>query len=284
MEYGLLKMAEKNQGAGASPASIAVTIEKFDARKSSLAEWLRSFEARLDLYKIASDADRILWCCAYVGLDGEDLLLKLPRDTTWETARKALKDGLGGGGEVRDAWKQLRTLRRGDKTLASLKAEAYRLATTACPDVPSAEQMASEAFLQAIDGDLAEELQRIGVTTLRKLLDDAERLEALNQRKKEQRNNRVYEDRGPSSHEQLLQGQIRALTERMQQMQLAFDTPRVARAQAEEPPRRRIRCFFCDQEGHIIRNCALKQEALQALDRRHNPQDGRALTPQTKLN
>ena len=235
------EMAEANhdaEGRGYSSA-IAITVEKFDPKKTSLAEWLRSFEARLDLHKIKDDRDRILWCCAYVGIDGEDLLLKLPQGATWTVAKQTLKDGLGGGGEVLSAWKRLRLLRRGNKTLASLKAEAYRLATTACPDRPSAERMASDAFLQAIDGELAEELQRIGITTLNKLVDDAERLEALNQRKVE-RNHRIHETPGPSNQDHLLQGQIRALNDRLQQMQLALDTPRVARAQDEGPPRRRI--------------------------------------------
>ena len=279
-------MAEQNHvaSAGGSTASIALMVEKFDPKKSSLAEWLRSFSARLDLHKVTEDGDRILWCCAFIGLDGEDLLLKLPRGTTWAAATKALKEGLGGGGEVKNAWKRLRLLRRGDKTLAALKAEAYRLATTACPDPATAEQMASEAFLQALDGDLADELQRIGVTTLGKLLDDAERLEALNERRATQRHDRGVESQGPSAHEQLLQGQIRALNERVQQMQLALDTPRVARTQTEGPPRMRIRCFFCDQEGHIIRNCNLRREAMQALQERRNPQDGGAHNPLTKLN
>ena len=67
-------------------------------------EWLAKLEQRFVLADIGDDARKIKFCQVFMGQTGEDILMQLTDDISWEEAKRELIDRLGDGTVEEEAW------------------------------------------------------------------------------------------------------------------------------------------------------------------------------------
>ena len=86
-----------------------------------------------------------------------------------------------GAGSVRDeAWASLKHLTRGSKEIIELAGEAEKLAKRLHPrDEEAAERHAVDAFLSALDRQLAAEVRKLGHTNMEGVVSDARRIKKI---------------------------------------------------------------------------------------------------------
>ena len=99
---------------------------------------------------------------------------------TWEEAKEALPTHLGIG-SVRDkAWAALKSLKKGAKDTVELAREAEKLAKRLYPrDEEPAERHAVDAFLGALNKNLAMEVQKLGHRMMEEVVAAARRIEKI---------------------------------------------------------------------------------------------------------
>ena len=189
-----------------------------------------------------------------------------------------------------EAWAALKSLKKGTKDIVELAGEAEKLAKRLHPlDKEAAERHAVDAFLGALDKNLAMEVQKLGHRTMEEVVAAARRIK------------KILEEQADSKMERLvnsMQDQIRILKKDLKEANeqiathkatapaaaamAAIPTPTTPTAAAAQPPpaapachvyhdygdemnyhrpprrqpdRRPPRCFLCSEEGHFVSNC-----------------------------
>ena len=274
-------------------------MPKYDHRQHVLSDWLTELDQRFQLGKVGEDTNKITCCQLLIGATGSGILSSLDEAATWKEAMEALLTHLGIGSVRDEAWAALKSLKKETKDIVELAAEAEKLAKRLHPrDEETAERHVVDAFLGALDKNLAMEVQKLGHRTMEEVVADAQRIE------------KILEEQTDSKMERLvnsMQDQIRILKKDLKEAndQIATykaDAPPsaamatipapastvAAGAQApptaparhvyhnygEEmnfcrPPRRQPdrhppRCFLCSEEGHFVANCPARP-VLQRL-------------------
>ena len=276
------------------------SMPKFDRKTHTLSDWLSKLERRFGLTKIEEDEQKIAIAQLYIGQTGEDILGGLGDDATWAQAKAALASRLGEGTQSEEAWNALKHLTKGGKELVDLGCEVEKLAKQAYPGQPgTAERHAIEAFLQALDKPLAVEVQKLGHSKLADVITAARRIEKLQLQTPSQ---------GLEGFVSVMQDEIRALRKELEKpkptsVNLTQPQPAAAPAVALAPPAegrpyarhylvpvedgyvprrrqqgnrsqgQRVRCYFCDEEGHVIRECLHKKAWKQNQQRRRQATD-----------
>ena len=285
-------------------------LPKFDRKTHTLSDWISKIEQRFKLTKIEEDEQKIAVTQLYIGQTGEDILSQLGADATWAQAKEALAARLGEGTQAEEAWNALKHITKGGKELVDLGCEVEKLARRAYPGQPaSAERHAVEAFLQAIDKNLATEVQKLGHSKLSDVIAAARRIEKLPVQSPAQ---------GFEGFVSVMQDEIRALRKELEKSKtpavhltqpqpttapiIAAAPPSVEgqyvrhylvpadgyqqprrRNQGSRAPGQRVRCYFCDEEGHIMSQCVHKRAWKQHQQRSQQgaPQGQRAIGPPT---
>ena len=269
------------------------SMPKFDRRAMTLSEWLVKLEHRFALAEVNDNAKKINLCALFIGQTGEDILLELEADTTWEAAKAALSARIGEGTDAEEAWTALKNVTRGGRELIDLGSHIEKLARRAYPgQQETAQRHAIEAFIISLEGSLAREVLKLGHTTLADVITAARRIEKLE---------KEYPSPTLASFTNLIRDGFSQLKKEMEEtrttkeptVKLAQNTPPakeiVTYASASTsnpefmsapamnpyqgrqignrnpgryppPPGRHRRCFLCDEEGHFVANCPLKQE------------------------
>ena len=233
---------------------------------------------------------------------------------SWEEAKEALLTRLGIGTVRDEAWAMLKRLEERDKDIVG---EVEKLAKRLHPrDEEAAERHAVDAFLGALDKNLAMEVQKLGHRTMEEVVTAARRIE------------KILEEQADSKMEHLvnsMQEQIRIVKKDLKDAHKqiaahkATAPPAAAMAAAPAPaaagccrrpsptyrtcasPRPRLwdeinfprlphrqmdcrppRCFLCGEEGHFAANCPARpvlQRLLrqQVRARAHDPPRGHIL-------
>ena len=255
--------------------SLAIAIPFWDEKKTSIESWLKTFEKRAIIHNLQDDARKIIWCGAFIGTTGEAVLDSLEEGTSWEDAKDRLLQKLGGHRSADGAWNRLQALQRDGRSFQGLAVEAERLAAASGAVPPMIDRMAQAAFLKAVGPQMQYELRKMKPQSLEQLVKDACILEEIQQECRSHKAEEVP----------LLREQIRTMREEMTRMALPDPPPVVAKAQPAVPQRRRLLCCLCDEEGHFVRDCPIKQEAKRLYKRaQQKPADGGPPQPQTRLN
>ena len=184
--------------------SIVNLMGKYDHRQHELSDWLAELEQRFQLGQVEADKAKITLCQLLIGATGSSILASLEDGATWEAAKETLLSRLGAGSVRDEAWASLKQLKRGSIEIIELAGEAEKLAKRLHPrDEEAAERHAVDAFLNALDGPLAAEVQKLGGRTMEVVVSAARRIE------------RILQERPTSGMEHLMESmksQIQILT------------------------------------------------------------------------
>ena len=160
--------------------SIVNLMGKYDHRQHELSDWLLELEQRFQLGQVDMDRAKITWCQLLIGATGSSILAGLEDGATWEAAKETLLSRLGAGSVRDEAWASLKHLTRGSKEIIELAGEAEKLAKRLHPrDEEAAERHAVDAFLSALDRQLAAEVRKLGHTNMEGVVSDARRIEKI---------------------------------------------------------------------------------------------------------
>ena len=270
--------------------SIVNAMPKYDHRQHVLSDRLAELDQRFQLGEVDEDTNKIIWCQLLIGATGSGILSSLGEAATWEEAKEALLTRLGIGSVRDEAWAALKDLKKGTENIVELAGEAEKLAKRLHPrDEEAAERHAVDAFLGALDKNLAMEVQKRGHRTMEEVVAAAQRIE------------KILEEQTDSKMERLvnsMQDQIRILKKDLEEEneQIAahkaaappaaamatIPAPASAAAAAAQappsaptrhiyhdygeemnfhrPPRRQLDrrpplCFLCGEEGNFVANC-----------------------------
>ena len=174
----------------------------------------------------------------------------LADDATWETAKTALKRYLGEEDPKREAWRKLQKFKAMGKSLGAIATEVESLSKLVTTDNEVQERMAVEAFLGAIPWKIAKQIRRKKVEKIKEALSEARFLSSL-----------LEEEEEREREEKLKQAE--ALVSEKERSTIPRDeSPRTPQNYARKPSRtpqrrrrREIRCWGCQQPGHILKDC-----------------------------
>ena len=160
--------------------SIVNAMLKFDHRQHVLSDWLTELDQHFQLGEVDEDTNKIMWCQLLIGATGSGILSSLGEAVSWEEAKEALLTRLGIGTVRDEAWAALKDLKKGTKDIVELAGEAEKLAKRLHPrDEEAAERHAVDAFLGALDKNLAMEVQKLGHRTMEEVVAAARRIEKI---------------------------------------------------------------------------------------------------------
>ena len=233
------------------------SLPKFDKKAHTLSEWLYKLELRFILADVSDDKKKIKLCQIFIGQTGEYILGSLGGEATWEQAKAFLVSSLGEGTQAEEAWNALKNLTREGKDIIDLGWESEKLAKRAFPGQPETiERHAIDAFLQALDIPLAVEVQKLGYRRLADVVRAAKRIEKLQFQ---------YPTPGLENLVLVMQDEIRALRKELEKIKAlaAVNMVQTPRPKDFCPPR----CYFCDEEDHLMANCTHKREWKQNKQR-----------------
>ena len=160
--------------------SIVNLMGKYDHRQHELSDWLLELEQRFQLDQVDTDRAKITWCQLLIGATGSSILASLEDGATWEAAKETLLSRLGAGSVRDEAWASLKHLTRGSKEIIELVGEAEKLAKRLHPrDEEAAERHGVDAFLSALDRQLAAEVRNLGHTNMEGVVSATWRIEKI---------------------------------------------------------------------------------------------------------
>ena len=286
--------------------SIFSSMKEFERRQGPISDWLQDLEARFNLAGIDNDDRKIDACKIIIGRSGSVCLGALARGTTWAQAKSTLIKKLGEGSEQDEAYTSLRSLRRGNRSIADLGSEAERLAKLAFPGPTDVmERQASEAILKALDARLALKVSETGYADLEDLIKTARRLEKVQESNSNASwDNRELRDELNQIKKMIQLGQEKAEAT-INRAQCSHEPPaptttpdayqdppyrrqgypprpptpntyQEPRYQRQGypprprtgPPSRRMLCWVCGEPGHLMYNCPERSEYLEWRDNR----------------
>ena len=160
--------------------SIVNLMSKYDHRQHELSDWLLELEQHFQLGQVDTDRAKITWCQLLIGTTGSSILTGLEDGATWEAAKETLLSRLGAGSVRDEAWASLKQLTRDSKEIIELAGEAEKFAKRLHPrDEEADERHAVDAFLSALDRQLAAEVRKLGHSNMEGVVADARRIEKI---------------------------------------------------------------------------------------------------------
>ena len=160
--------------------SIVNSMSKYDHHQHVLSDWLAELDQRFQLGEVDEDTNKVTWCQLLIGATGSGILSSLGEVTTWEEAKGTLLTRLGIGAVRDEARTALKGLKKGTKDIVELAGEAEKLPKRLHPrDEEAAERHAVDAFLGALDKNLAMEVQKPGHRTMEEVVTAARRIEKI---------------------------------------------------------------------------------------------------------
>ena len=247
-------------------------VEEYRVEVDNIEEWIDGFEARLEALNIRDNQKKIKWCKAVIGSVGRGILKNADPTLSWDEIKTELLRYLGEEDSRAAAWRRLKHYKAGEKSLGEMAGDILSYARAAATEEDVQQRLAVDAFLEVVPWEIAREIKKKKMQTLRQALEEAKFLLALQEEEKKKEE----------------QKQARVLAYEGQQ-------PQMQRQQWRNIPMRqtpKIRCWACKEEGHIVRECPWWQEwchwRQQENQQRRQPanleQGGRTPERKVKLN
>ena len=191
----------------------------------ALSDWLGKLEFRFSMAEVDEDQQKINICALYMGQTGEDILRTLPAETTWERAKTALANSIGEGTVQEEAWAMLKNITRDGQDLVDFGSRVKKLAERAYPGQPETiEHHAIDAFVRALDRQLARKVQEQGHATFEQVVAAARRFERLE---------REYPTVGMESLASVLQEEMRQMRKELKEQRSHEQAVKLAQGPSE---------------------------------------------------
>ena len=155
-----------------------IDCKEFDPDSMTVDRWVRLMESHFRLHQIIDEGDKLDICRLLCGTKAADTLCGASL-LTWDDAKVLLQQEFGERDPAAAAEKQLWQLQRGNKSLTELGREVGLLARRATTDVVAANRHAIEVFLRLAGQEIANDVKKLGYTTLREVIDAACRCEEV---------------------------------------------------------------------------------------------------------
>ena len=169
-------------------------VEEYRVEVDNIEEWIDGFEARLEALNIRDNQKKIKWCKAVIGSVGRGILKNADPTLSWDEIKTELLRYLGEEDSRAAAWRRLKHYKAGEKSLGEMAGDILSYARAAATEEDVQQRLAVDAFLEVIPWEIAREIKKKKMQTLRQALEEAKFLLALQEeeKKKNNRNKREY--------------------------------------------------------------------------------------------
>ena len=232
--------------------------ERYNPDEETIEAWLKGFEIRLLCNNITAADRKRNWCRALVGDTGNSVIERFPQAATWVEVKEELCSVLGDGEPKKRAFEGLSQYKPKGKVLGEMATDIMAKAAIATNDADLQTQLGLKAFLQNVPESIGHELRRKHFGSMREALAEARFLQFMEE--DEDRNNgkvfTVKEEVKPVVEPKVDLNQIvEACMKQLQALQ-------ANKKQSKRPrtARKRLRCWCCRNEGHLMRACPVVQQ------------------------
>ena len=238
--------------------------EKYNPDDETIEAWLKGFEIRLLCNNIAAADRKRNWCQALVGEAGSSIIEKLPQAATWAEVKAELCSVLGDGEPKKKALEILSRYKPKSKGLGEMASDIMAKAAIATNDADLQMQLGLKAFLQAVPRNIGHELRRRHFDSVKEALAEAHFLQFMKE-DEDCNSGKIFtveaEAKPPVEKPKVdIQQIVEACMRQMQAQQ-----PKKEQSQRPRSSRRKLRCWCCSKEGHLMRACPVVQQNRAAV-------------------
>ena len=232
--------------------------EKYNPDEETIEAWLKGFEIRLLCNNITAADRKHNWCRALVGNAGNSVIERLPQADTWVEIKEELCSVLGDGEPKKRAFGILSQYKPKGKGLGEMATDIMAKAAIATNDADLQTQLGLEAFLQNVPESIGRELRRKHFGSVREALAEARFFQFM--KEDEDRDNgkvfTVKEEVKPIEEPKVdLNQVVEACMKQLQSLQANKKQSEWLRS-----AQKRLRCWCCREEGHLMRACPVIQQ------------------------
>ena len=214
-------------------------LEEFNPDQQSLEDWIEVFEARAACTGNLQDIKKVQWCRSVIGGVGRKILGNLEGNVTWDDAKAELRRFLGEQDTRAIAWNKLKQYKASGKSLGEIASDVLDLARMAATEVDVRQRLATEAFIEAIPWRYAMEIRKKRINNVEAALQEVKLLQMTEEEGVRRGASQVLYTDNPSPPPP--------------QREMVRERERNVR-------KKPIRCWGCEQEGHVLRNCPVIRE------------------------
>ena len=232
--------------------------EKYNPDEETIEAWLKGFEIRLLCNNITAADRKRNWCQALVGDTGYSVIERLPQAATWVEIKEELCSVLGEGEPRKRAFENLSQYKPRGKGLGEMAFDIMAKAAIATNDADMQTQLGLKAFLQNVPESIGRELRWRHFASVREALEEACFLQSVEEDEARSRGKifTVKEEVKPVEEPKVdLNQVVEACMKQLQALQ-------ANKKQSERPrsARKRLRCWSCRNEWHLMRACPVVQQ------------------------
>ena len=252
-------------------------MEKFGEFRSDeegIESWLEKFETRLLCHDVIQADKKKQWCQALVGEAGRRIIHDLGARASWDQIKRELIHVLGESNPVERSLGKLLSYKPGNRGPGEVAADVLVLARKATDDQPLQQRLAVKAFIAAMPDKVRPQLKRHHFDTVKQALDEARFLiDVEEEEDKDRQVLKVTEGPKPASTQEIVQEclkQLQAVVRPVaptvmpsvvqpaaRPLTPVTNLPPTGRSYEQTGQRvaRRVRCWCCSEEGHIMKEC-----------------------------
>ena len=232
--------------------------ERYNPDEETIEAWLKGFEIRLLCHNITAADHKRNWCRDLVGDTGNSVIERLPQAATWVEIKEELCSVLGEGEPRKRAFENLCQYKPRGKGLGEMAFDIKAKAAIATNDADLQTQLGLKAFLQNLPESIGHELRRRHFASVREALAEASFLQSVEEDEARSRGKvfTVKEEVKPVEEPKVELNQVvEACLKQLQALQ-------ANKKQSERPrsAQKKLRCWCCRDEGHLMRACPLVQQ------------------------
>ena len=232
--------------------------EKYNPDEETIEAWLKGFEIRLLCHNITAADRKRNWCQALVGDTGNSVIERLSQAATWVEIKEELCSVLGEGEPRKRAFGNLSQYKPRGKGLGEMAFDIMAKAAIATKDADLQTQLGLKAFLENMPESIGREVRRKHFGSVREALAEAHFLQSVEE-EEDCRQGKVFtvkEEVKPVEEPKVELNQVvEACLKQLQALQAnKKQSERLRSAQ------KRLSCWCCRNEGHLMRACPLVQQ------------------------
>ena len=234
-------------------------FEKYNPDEETIEAWLKGFEIRLLCNNITAADRKRNWCRALVGEAGNSIIEKLPLAATWSEIKTELCSVLGDGEPKKRAFEILSRYKPKSKGLGEMASDIMAQAAIATNDADLQTHLGLKAFLLAVPRNIGRELRRRHFNSVKEALDEARFLQSVKE-DEDRDSGKIFtveaEAKSPMEEPKVnIQQIVEACMKQMQAQQ-----PKKEQSERPRTSRRKLRCWYCGEDGHTLKECPIIQQ------------------------